>query len=218
MGTCKIEIKSTRIRLKHGVQTMLQYVRSFSLSIKESVKALTNWSAFYYTSNQARWYPPPESALKLNELRFPKPADPKPLEDDKKVLMREWASLNGAVVRQRSVRQETTMAKAGTLPEGSYEIEMVPNTVNDSDPGENDEEEPVPNTANGSDPETIDEEILQYDNDDESDIKNMATVPSRTSIQNLQDFQTAEVGKETSFLLGGRSRYGRTVRFNNRFA
>ena len=91
---------------------MLQHARSFSSSIQESVKSLTNWSAFYYTSNQARWYPPLESGLKLDELCFPKPADPKQFEDDKKVLLREWASLNGAVVRQRSVRQETTITKA----------------------------------------------------------------------------------------------------------
>ena len=139
--------------------------------------------------------------------------------------MREWASLNDAVVPQRSVRQETKMAKAGTLPEGSYEVELVPNTANDSDPEEgeesNDEQEPAPNTANGSDPEASNDEILHYDDDDdddESDIEDIATELSRTSIQNLQDFQTDEVGRETSFLLGGRSRYGRTIRFNNRFA
>jgi hypothetical protein len=83
-----------------------------------------------------------------------KPADPRQLEDDKKVLTREWASLNGAVVRQRSVRQETTMAKPGTLPEGSYEVELVPNTASDSDPAENNDE------------------ILHYD-DDESDTEHI---------------------------------------------
>lgn len=112
--TLDIEHLHSTENFKHGVQTMLQYARSFS-----SYQALTNRSAFYYTSNQARWYPPPESGLKLDELCFPKPADPKQLEDDKKVLMREWASLNGAVVRQRSVRQETTRAKARTLQRGA---------------------------------------------------------------------------------------------------
>jgi hypothetical protein len=64
--TLDIEHLLSTVNFKHGVQTMLQYARSFSSSIKESVKALTNWSAFYYTSNQACWYPPPESGLKLN--------------------------------------------------------------------------------------------------------------------------------------------------------
>ena len=35
--------------------------------------------------------------------------------------MREWASNNGKSVRQRTVRQETTKYKAGTLPLNMYE-------------------------------------------------------------------------------------------------
>ena len=113
------------------------------------------------------------------------------------------------------------MAKAGTLPEGSYEVELVPNTANDSGSEENNDEQEllVPNTANDSDPKENNDEILHYDDDDdESDIEDMATELSRTSLQNFQDFQTTEVGRETSFLLGGRSGYGSTVRFNSRFA
>ena len=40
--------------------------------------------------------------------------------------MREWASINGAVVRQRSCRQEITMARVGTLPENVYFKELTP--------------------------------------------------------------------------------------------
>ena len=40
--------------------------------------------------------------------------------------MREWASVNGAVVRQRSCRQETTMARSRTLPENDYHEELRP--------------------------------------------------------------------------------------------
>ena len=40
--------------------------------------------------------------------------------------MGEWASVNGAVVGQRSGRQETTMARAGTLPENAYYEDLVP--------------------------------------------------------------------------------------------
>ena len=35
--------------------------------------------------------------------------------------MREWAHAYGAAVRQRSVRQETTMARAGTLRNFFYQ-------------------------------------------------------------------------------------------------
>ena len=36
-------------------------------------------------------------------------------------LLCNWASAYGAAVRQRTVRQETTMAKHGTLPEYLYQ-------------------------------------------------------------------------------------------------
>lgn len=49
------------------------------------------------------------------------------MSDEERFEMREWASMNGAVARQRSTRQETTMAKAGTLPEAAY---GSPQTVN----------------------------------------------------------------------------------------
>ena len=44
--------------------------------------------------------------------------------------MREWASVNGAVARERSCRQETTMARAGTPPENAYFEELTPISSN----------------------------------------------------------------------------------------
>ena len=35
--------------------------------------------------------------------------------------LRDWASSYGAAVRQNTVRQETTMARHGTLPEFTYQ-------------------------------------------------------------------------------------------------
>ena len=40
--------------------------------------------------------------------------------------MREWAHTFGAAVRQRTIRQETSMARAGTLPNFLYQREIVP--------------------------------------------------------------------------------------------
>ena len=39
--------------------------------------------------------------------------------------MRDWASAYGAAVRQRTVRQETTIAKHGTLPEYIYQRHCI---------------------------------------------------------------------------------------------
>ena len=40
--------------------------------------------------------------------------------------MREWASSNGAVLRQRSGRQETAMARSETLSKNAYYEELKP--------------------------------------------------------------------------------------------
>ena len=59
--------------------------------------------------------------------------------------MRDWASSYGAAVRQRTVRQETTMAKHGTLPEYIYQRHCIsaerPINVSFEEPEEKEEEE-----------------------------------------------------------------------------
>ena len=40
--------------------------------------------------------------------------------------MKEWAPTFGAAVHQRTVQQETTMGRAGTLPNFLYEKDIVP--------------------------------------------------------------------------------------------
>ena len=59
--------------------------------------------------------------------------------------MRDWASSYGAAVRQRTVRQETTMAKHGTLPEYVYQRHCIsaerPINVSFEEPEEEEEEE-----------------------------------------------------------------------------
>eukprot|EP00794_Sanderia_malayensis_P012399 gene12399-13682_t len=106
--------------------------------------------------------------------------------------MREWASSNGSVVRQRSVRQETTMAKAGTLPEAAYLMELQP-TINKSDDidGEIEREQDERNEYKTEDDELSEDEVVS-------------------------EFQTSEVEIEANFLIGQRSQHGRVVRLNNR--
>ena len=48
------------------------------------------------------------------------------LNRQEKDLMIEWAKNNGKAARQRSVRQETTMFKAGTLPLNMYRTSDYP--------------------------------------------------------------------------------------------
>ena len=44
--------------------------------------------------------------------------------------MRAWAKMHGKSVRQRNVRQDSTMDRAGTLPLNLYETETVLKPVN----------------------------------------------------------------------------------------
>ena len=121
------------VNYKHGVQTILSCSRSFFVTIKESVKAIAQWSAYYFTTND-RWYPLPEFFIHLHDLKFPKRKPSTVLmSDENQREMREWASLNGAVVCQRSGRQEITMDKADTLPDSAYFEELRPIETEEKD-------------------------------------------------------------------------------------
>ena len=85
------------------------------MSMAEAVKRVTSWAAFYHTSRQS--YPKPGGALLLSQVPFMKPlanVDMRPADCN---ALRDWASSYGAAVRQRTVGQETTTARHGTLPE-----------------------------------------------------------------------------------------------------
>ena len=43
--------------------------QSFSAAIKESIKAMAQWSVYYFTSRE-RWYRVPET-VQLHDLNFP---------------------------------------------------------------------------------------------------------------------------------------------------
>ena len=76
--------------------------------------------------------------------------------------MREWAGDNGKSVRQRTVRQETTKYKSGTLPLDMYQSEEQIGEKVKFD-GTGDEEDPVDeysSQSNSSDSDAdIDEEL-----------------------------------------------------------
>ncbi len=225
--TLDIEHLHSTVNFKHGTQTMLQYARSFSTSVKENIKSLANWSAFYYTSDVRCWYPPPENCLILSDLKFPKPTSAASLPNDDKELMREWASVNGAVVRQRSGRQETTMAKAGTLPEGSFNADLTPisnltghkkkrNSLNDvrsiklTESSSLSEDAATLSSKRNSESESDQDETLQFDESEAEDDIVDSDIES-------EEVQVREVGNEINFLLGRSSRFGRAVRFNSKF-
>ena len=88
--------------------------------MKEAVKRVTSWAAYYHTSGRS-WYPKPEGSLQLSQVPIMKPLPSVSMSSADCNALRDWASSYGAAVRQRTVRQETTMAKHGTLPEFMYQ-------------------------------------------------------------------------------------------------
>ena len=54
------------------------------------------------------------------------PLPPVPMAPQSVQMMRNWAQKFGAVVLQRSLRQETTMARAGNIPSYLYQREIQP--------------------------------------------------------------------------------------------
>ena len=85
---------------KQGIQTPVFYAQDFATTIKESIKAVAKWSAHYVTSRE-QWYPLQDSAISLASFQSPKRTknlSGKTLNSDQKREIREWASVNGAVV------------------------------------------------------------------------------------------------------------------------
>ena len=201
--TLSVENLHSTVNKKQTTQTMITYAQSFSIAIKESIKAVTKWGAHYFTSRDT-WYPLPDSAIPLSELQFPKKSTTSvvkdPLTSDQKREMREWASSNGAVVRQRSCRQETTMARAGTLPENAYFEELIPQ-----------QQDVIENVGTADLADNVDseiDEVLEYESDSENDV---------SSDEENVNTNIETITNVTTFLVGHSSRYGRAVKFNKRY-
>ena len=108
--TLELEHLHSVVNHKQGFQKMLPHVRSFTASVRESIKSLTQWSTYFFTSKYS-WYSLPENSLPLKYLKLPTPFPPAPMSNEDKVMMREWVSVNSGDVRQRRVRQETTIVQ-----------------------------------------------------------------------------------------------------------
>ena len=117
--TLDVENCQSTIHVKQLNMSKTEYCSSFGLTVKETVKGLTNWGAYYHTRRNF-WYPKPEGSLFLSQVPVMKIlpiVHVCPTDCD---ALRDWSSLPWAAVKQRMVRQETTMTH-GTLPEFMYE-------------------------------------------------------------------------------------------------
>lgn len=122
MMTLSVEHFHSTTHTKQVLMSQLQYAREFMTSVKESLKRLHPWSVHYFTSRKGSWYPATESSIDFNELSgvLPKKHIAVQIPKNEEEKLRVLADSYTRAVRQRSVRQETTMAKCGTLPTYLY--------------------------------------------------------------------------------------------------
>ena len=124
--TLDVENCHSTVHVKQANMSKAECCRSFGLAMKEVVKRVTTRAAYYHTSRQS-WYPKPEGGLLLWQVPVMKPLPIVNMSPADCNALRNWASSYGAAVRQRTERQETAMARHGTLPEFIY----VPKAMRD---------------------------------------------------------------------------------------
>jgi len=92
--------------------------------MKQSIKRVTHWAAYWHTSRKS-WYPKPGETIPFSKVPLIKPLPVVDMSNPNYNIMQDWASAQGAAVQQRTVCQETTMAKHGTLPEYIYQQHCI---------------------------------------------------------------------------------------------
>eukprot|EP00111_Clytia_hemisphaerica_P014073 TCONS_00041423-protein len=178
MMTLSVEHFHATTHTKHVLMTQLQYSREFMRSVKESLKRGYPWSAYYFTNRKGSWYPLPDSFCNFNEINkiLPPKNLPTKIEKRDEETLQNWATNYTRAVRQRTVRQETTMCKMGTMPHYVYttsEIEetakqTVPYKTKASEAGnveEEKEEEEIPDRFD----ESSDDDFSEDDEENASD-------------------------------------------------
>ena len=187
--TMDVENMHSIVHHKSAICTALEYARNFGNAVKEGLKRTASWAAYYYTNSRS-WYPLPDRAMTLSDIDLAIPSQPASLSKEDTCLMKEWAHAYGACVRQRTVRQETTMAKAGTLPSYLYQRQILPEQ-----------------RVAFLDGVFEDGALSEYDSSSEEEINEEDEVNDDID----------DIGVEANFLIGTKSRFGRTIRYNNRF-
>ena len=136
----------------------------------------------------------------LSAIPVVRPLPPVPMAPQGVQRIRDWAQTLGAAVRQRSVKQETTMARVGTLPSYLYKREIQPGEPVSLERSDLEEQQEKDEEEDG---------MLEYDS-------------PRSDEESAHDETACDVGgipsleREANFLFGRVSRFGRSIHFNSR--
>ena len=206
--TVKVENLHAVSHFKHPTCMQLHYARDFGSTALESAKRMTRWSAFYFT-HPTSYYPVPSSQIQLKDFPKMKQQNHPYMHPNDQDLMRKWANDHGKCVRQRTVRQETTKFKAGTLPLNMYETpvhrgERLNFTQNEDDqlPRDDEREDACSSEISEAD------QLSEYDEESSDD---------NDSVLEENGSQPQLLNKELGFLFtAARTRSGRMVRTSNK--
>ena len=113
---------------KVNPESLLTLPLQFGSHILESAKRMARSSAYYFTQPSS-YYPVPSSQIDWKDLSRMEPLKSPLMSPEDKELMRKWARDHGKCVRHRTVRQETTKYKAGTLPLNMYQTSDILQSV-----------------------------------------------------------------------------------------
>jgi len=127
--TLNVENQRAVTHFKKETFTLYEYAQIFGSSVEEGVKRVTPWSAHYYTHPNSYYPVEPSATGHLVLVEIPKPVGERLSRNDE-AEMRVWAKQYDKCVRQRAVRRDNTMDRAGTLPLNLYETQALLNPFN----------------------------------------------------------------------------------------
>ena len=126
--TLNVENQHAVTHFKKETFTLYEYAQIFGSSVEEGAKRVTPWSAHFYAHPSSYVLAEPSAAGQLVSVEIPKPVGER-LSRNEEAEMRMWAKRFGKCVRQRIVRQDNTMDRAGTLPLNLYETQTSLNPL-----------------------------------------------------------------------------------------
>ena len=98
----------------------LNYSHNLGNTVCESIQRFTSWAAYYFT-HPTSYFPIPDSSIPLKDIsKHCHLSKTRHLNSNQEQIMRELAVQHNKCIRQRSLRQETTKFKGGTLPLKMY--------------------------------------------------------------------------------------------------
>ena len=128
--TVKTENLHVVSHFKHPTCMQLHYARDFGTTALESAKRTDAVVRFLLHTHSTSYYPVPSTQIHLQDFSRMTQQNLPVMSSADQDLMRNWSNTHDKCVRQRTVREETTKYKAGSLPLNMYQRVLmgVPNS------------------------------------------------------------------------------------------